>query len=62
VDRWCERRSLLKGGVMSVDQCWRVAREWYGGRDQADWQPKSPEEADGIFRAAGLEGPHWRFG
>ncbi len=47
---------------MSVDQCWRVAREWYGGRDQADWQPKSPEEADGIFRAAGLEGPHWRFG
>ena len=44
---------------MSVEQCWEVAREWYRGRDQVDWRPQSPEEADRIFQSAGLEGPHW---
>ena len=56
-----ETESVLeKGGVMSVEQCWRVAREWYSGRQQLDWRPRSSEEAERIFLAAGLDGPHWR--
>ena len=46
---------------MSVEQCWDVAREWYRERNLLDWRPHPPEEAERIFRAAGLEGPHWSF-
>lgn len=44
---------------MTLDQCWEVARRWYRGRMDPGWRGLAPAAAQGVFEAAGLEGPFW---
>ncbi|MCH7491290.1 MAG: hypothetical protein IID05_11415 [Gemmatimonadetes bacterium] len=61
VDAWCERRSIPRGAVVGMDQCWELARRWYDGRLSSDWRGRSPEAAQAIFREVGLTDAFWRL-
>jgi hypothetical protein len=38
---------------------WELARAWYGGRLEPDWQPRTLAESQAVLRRAGLAGPFW---
>jgi hypothetical protein len=40
---------------------WRLALEWWGGRLDPDWRPRSPDESQAILERVGLTGPFWRL-
>jgi hypothetical protein len=46
---------------MTLQQCWELAREWYGDRLSADWRPKTIAEAQLAFARIGLTGDFWRL-
>jgi hypothetical protein len=49
-----------RGAVLSLGQCWRLARAWYGpDRRSSEWRRFSPAEAEAVFIEAGLSGPFW---
>lgn len=54
-------RQIPRGYVMSSRQCWRLAQVWYWDRLDEDWQPKTAEEMEDRFQAAGLAGDFWRL-
>ncbi len=61
VRRWCRERGDPVGGVLSLEQLWRLARIWYGDRLSEGWRRRTPEEAEEVFRSLGLTGPFWRL-
>ena len=44
---------------MSAHQCWHLARLWYQGRMDLDWDRPAPEDLEAIFREVGLPEPFW---
>lgn len=58
---WCDRRRLPRGGTLSLDQCWELARRWYAGRDGPGWRGRSAEASQAIFEEVGLRGDFWRM-
>lgn len=61
LDRWREARSLPRGGTLSLEQVWRLARIWYGDRLDPGWRRKTPGETQAIFTDVGLIGEFWRL-
>lgn len=61
VTRWYARKGLPTGATMTVDQQWRLAQQWYAGRDAPTWQRRTPREAEAIFDDVGLRGDFWRL-
>lgn len=59
MDRWCEFRQIPRGEVISVPQCWELAKLRYNDRLDLDWRPKTTEELEAIFDTVGLRGPFW---
>jgi hypothetical protein len=59
VDPWCERHAMQRGAVMTLDQLWRFASDWYGAYLRAPWRKRSIEEVRAVFQANGLTGPFW---
>lgn len=57
--RWCENRGHDPGGIMALDQCWRLARLWYRGRMDVDWERPGIDRMEEIFEEVGLTGPFW---
>lgn len=58
---WLERRGLDLGATMTVEQGWRLGRDWYGDRLSPGWRRRTPAEARQVFDAIGLTGPFWRL-
>ena len=61
VDRWCRQWKRQRGGILSLDQGWRLSQAWYGDRLSPDWRPKTVDEAQALFAKIGLRGPFWRL-
>ena len=62
VRRWCETRQLQQGAVMTLQQCWELARAWYANRLSRDWRRFTPTEVESLFRRLGFQGDFWRLG
>ena len=61
VGRWCRSMGLERGGLLTPEQQWRLADAWYANRLAADWQRRTPAEAEALFAELGLEGDFWRL-
>jgi len=61
VDAWCAREHLPRGGLMTLDRCWELARRWYGGRLEPDWRGRPASASQAIFEEVGLSGDFWRM-
>lgn len=59
VDGWCAAHGLPKRPLVSLDQLWVLAREWYGNRLTVDSRRPKPGEMVEIFARIGLDGPFW---
>ena len=62
IDRWCNTWKMNRGGVMTLDQCWRLALAWYGpDRRAAEWRRRTVEEVEEVFGEVGLTSPFWNL-
>jgi Alkylmercury lyase len=61
VERWCQQWKQPRGGVLTVQQGWKLAKLWYGDRLAAHWCPKTTSEAQKIFSDIGLMGEFWKL-
>jgi len=60
IHRWCSKWHQPLGGILSLDQAWRLAREWYEeDRRLPQWRRKTKEEAKAIFGELGLTSDFW---
>jgi hypothetical protein len=59
IDRWCAFHRMERGAVMSTEQCWRLAIEWYHDRLKPEWRRFTLDETEAVFARVGLTGPFW---
>ena len=60
IDRWCATWRFERGGTLSLEQGWKLARAWYGSdRRQPDWRRRTVDEAEALFAELGLTSPFW---
>jgi hypothetical protein len=59
--RWSAQRELPRGCLLSIDQAFRLAREWYRNKLKADWRRMTPDETSALFESLGLTGPFWKL-
>ena len=50
-----------RGGTMTVDTCWQLARAWYGDKNKPGYRRKTLEEAQATFESLGLTGDFWEL-
>jgi len=50
---------MARGGTMTPEQAWRLARAWYADKLDVGWRRKTVEEAEVVFAEIGLDGPFW---
>lgn len=61
MERWCAKRKQARGEVMPAAQCYELARRWYSGRLERDFERPTVREMEATFRAVGLTGEFWRL-
>lgn len=61
VEVWCRAREFPRGGLLTLDQGWQLARAWFGDRRSPSWRRRSIDEAHAVFEDVGLTGPFWRL-
>jgi len=59
VDKWCNRNSLKRGEVLTIQQVWELSKLWYQNRLSIDFHGRSIEEVSGIFKQVGLTSQFW---
>jgi hypothetical protein len=60
IDAWCEQWQQPRGGTLSLDQAWRLAKAWYGpDRRELDWRRRTVEEAEALFAELDMTAPFW---
>ena len=61
VDRWCEQWRRPRGGTLTLEQAWELARAWYGNRLDPGYRPLTRDEAQAVFARLALQGPFWEL-
>lgn len=61
VDRWCNQWNRPRGGTLTLQQGWRLAKEWYADRLSSTWRPMAIPEAQAVFARIGLVGEFWEL-
>lgn len=59
VDQWSARHGLPRGAVLSLEQSWILAQDWFTGRRDPNWKRLSVSEAAASFARANLSGEFW---
>lgn len=54
MDRWRGFRGIPRGEVITLAQCWELAKLWDVDRLRLDWRRKMIEEMEAIFERVGL--------
>lgn len=62
IDDWCSRHRLPRGYVMTVEQLWLFASDWYGDYVAKPWHKRTSAEVNALFAKHGLAAPFWRVG
>jgi hypothetical protein len=60
VDKWCRDWHMARGAILTLDQCWKLAKAWYGtDRRDGEWRRRTPQETRALFIELGLTDPFW---
>jgi hypothetical protein len=59
VEAWCAARGLPVRPMVSLDQLWVLASEWYENRLTAESRRPGEEEIRAIFARIGLTDSFW---
>ena len=52
---------MERGGIVTIEQMWRLAKEFYQGKLKLDWSPKSKSEKQELFTELGLTAEFWKL-
>lgn len=62
VDKWCRDWRFARGAVLTLPQCWQLARAWYrDDRRDPRWRRRTANEAQALFTQLGLTTPFWNL-
>ena len=61
IDRWSAARELKRGGVLTPEAAWELAREWYRDKVDPRWRRHTVDETEALFNRIGLHGDFWRL-
>jgi len=50
------------GGLLTLQQAWRLAKAWYQDRLDPSWQRKGAGEVQALFTQLGLTSLFWDLG
>lgn len=59
VREWCSTTGYPRRPLVSIDQLWELARQWYATRLAPDSRRPQPSEMRQIFESLGLAGDFW---
>jgi len=59
IDKWCKRKDLARGEVLTINQVWELSKRWYQDRLSVDYHGRSIEQVAEIFKQAGLTSAFW---
>lgn len=59
VARWCAVNQVPSRPLVTFEQLWQLAVEWYGNRLTDDARRPGPAEMRQIFARIGLTGDFW---
>ncbi len=59
IQHWCSRHRLPFGEPVPISQVAQLAKYWYGSHADPDWHKWTIDEAQEIFRRAGLTSSFW---
>jgi len=59
IDKWCKRKDLERGEVLTIDQVWELSKLWYYNRLSVEYHGRSSEQVAEIFKEAGLTSAFW---
>jgi len=61
IDRWCSQWNMPRGGVLTIDQAWELAKAWYRHKMSPDWRRATVDQAETLLSRIGLVGPFWNL-
>lgn len=61
VDRWCQARDLSRGGILTPEQGWQLARGWYKDKVKPEWRRHTIEETESLLKNLGITGSFWNL-
>jgi hypothetical protein len=59
IDKWCKRKDLERGEVLTIHQVWELSKLWYQDRLSVDYHGRRTEQVAEIFKQAGLTSTFW---
>lgn len=59
IDKWCKRNNLARGEVLTIQQVWELSKLWYHNRLSLEYHGRNVEQAQEIFKKAGLRSGLW---
>ena len=59
VNAWCAARNIPRRPLVTLEQLWQLALEWYANRLSLESRRPGPDEMVSIFNSLGLTGPFW---
>jgi hypothetical protein len=59
VAEWCAANNVPVRPIMTLDQLWVLAQEWYSNRLTEESRRPGPDEMKEIFARTGLDDPFW---
>ena len=62
IDNWCRQWGRPRGGTLSLQQGWKLAKLWYGDRLDPHWRPMTASQAQSVFAQVELVGDFWKLG
>ena len=60
LQRWLSLGNPL-GETLTITQQWELARRWFAGRHESQWQRRTPAEAEQVLASVGLTSAFWSF-
>lgn len=61
LEDWLTQGGHERGGTMTVDTCWRLARAWYADKMKPGYRRKTPDEVRATLDSLGLTGEFWQL-
>jgi len=59
IDKWCKRKNLERGEVLTLHQVWELSKLWYDNRLSLEYHGRSTEQVAEIFEKVGLKSKFW---
>ena len=61
LDEWLAAQNVQRGETLSIPQLWDLSQRWYYNRMSPEYQGRTLEQVQEIFKEAGLTSDFWKI-